>query len=154
MNKRNISSLQAIYELLGKLTPKQFKIFYGILVHCRAHGKGFISKQNLFNLWCELNYHCYELDEGFPNPYDDYDLLKDFCHAHPYYFIDILPIDLIAKLFVEYCDERLDVLQNLVRILYSQGSRAAHQYILDEYGFEHTVEELETDLKEHIAIFS
>ena len=150
MNQCTTSSSNAICELLSKLSSKQFKVFYGILVHCRAHGKSFISKHSFFNLWCELNYYCHELDESFPDPYYDYELLKDFCHAHPYYFIDRLPIDLIANLFSDYCDERLDVLETLVQILYSQGSRAAHQYILDEFKFDHTVEELFYDLEKHI----
>ena len=154
MNQCTTSSLNAIREVLSKLTPEQFKIFYGILVHCRAHDDGFISNQKFFNLWCELNYYCHEQDESFPTPYDDYELLKDFCHAHPYYFIDRLPINLIADLFSEYCDERLDILENLVRILYSQGSRAAHQYILDEFKFNHTADALELDWEKHIKYFS
>lgn len=153
MNQCTTFSSNAICELLSKLSSKQFKVFYGILVHCRAHGKSFISKHSFFNLWCELNYYCHELDESFPDPYYDYELLKDFCHAHPYYFIDRLPIDLIANLFSDYCDERLDVLETLVQILYSQGSRAAHQYVLDEFKFDHTVEELEANLEEHIKHF-
>ena len=41
----------------------------------RVDQKAFISKQNFFNLWGELNVLCYEADEGFPNV-DDYELVK------------------------------------------------------------------------------
>lgn len=148
------SPCKVLYKYLSKFTPLQLKIFYAIFVHCRAHGQSFISPSNFFNLWCELNYRCYELDESFPDPYDDYELLRDFCRAHPYYFIDILPVDLISNLFAEHCDERLDVLENLVKILYNQGSRAAHQYVLGEFKFDHTVDELEVNLEKHTKHFS
>ena len=154
MNQCTTSSPRATREILSKLSPEQFKIFFGIIVHCRAHGKGFISKRSFFNLWCELNYYCHELDESFPDQYNDIEEMRSFCHRYPYYFIDRLPINLIANLFSEYCDERLDVLENLVQILYNQGSRAAHQYVLDEFKFDHNADELLSDLEEHIARFS
>jgi hypothetical protein len=125
-----------------------------MLVHCHAHGKGFISKQNFFNLWCELNYYCHELDKNFPDMYYNHEAIRSFCHRYPYYFIDRLPVNLIANLFSEYCDERLDILENIIQILDHQGSRAAHQYILDEFKFNHNVDELVSDLEEHIARFS
>ena len=71
---------------LLKLDSRQLKMFYGILVHYWVKYKFFISSQNFLNLWCELNKLCYEVDESFPDPYDDHELLKSFCQAHPYYF--------------------------------------------------------------------
>ena len=73
-----------------KLTKKQRKFFWAIFIHCWASSKALIDKQNFFNLWCELNYLCHELDESFPDPYDDREAIRSYCHAHPYYFIDIL----------------------------------------------------------------
>lgn len=139
-----------LYIHLCKLSAKQFKVFYGIFVHCWAHNKSFLSMQNFFNLWCELNYLCHELDESFPDWYDDHNEIKSFCQQNPFYFIDILPLELIAKLFAEYCDERLQILENLVQILYKQGSWAAHQYVIEEFKLGHTADEMAADLEEHI----
>ena len=139
-----------IKEALSKLDTKQFKIFYAIIVHCRAHNKHFISTQNLFNLWCELNILCAEFDESFPSPYDDHLLLKSFCSTHPYYFIDILPIELIAKLFSEHLDNHLNTVIKLIQIIYEQDSKVVHQHIIDKFKFDHTADKLDLDLKEHI----
>ena len=144
-----------IKERLQKLNTNQLKIFYAMIVHCRAHQKSFISTSNLFNLWCELNALCYDLDPSFPNPHDDHKLLKDFCLAHPYYFIDILPHDLVAKLFSEYFDQRLETLSELIKIIHEQDIKAAHQYIITTLDItDHTLEELVTDLKEHLEYYS
>ncbi len=144
-----------IKERLQTLDTHQLKIFYAIIVHCRAHQKSFISAPNLFNLWCELNTLCHDLDPSFPNPYNDHKLLKDFCQAHPYYFIDILPHNLIAKLFSEYFDQRLETLSQLIQIIHEQDIKAAHQYIITTLDItDHTVEELVADLKEHLQYYS
>ena len=139
-----------IKESLGKLDRKQFKIFYAIIVHCRAHDKHFISTQNFFNLWCELNALCAEFDESFPSPYDDHLLIKSFCNAHPYYFIDILPIELIAKFFSEHLDQHLDIVPNLITLIYKEDPKTVHQYIIDEFNINHTADELFHDLENHI----
>lgn len=143
-----------IKEYLSKLDAKQFKIFYTFIVHCRAHSKHFISTQNLFNLWCELNVLCAEVDESFPSPYDDHLLLKSFCHAHPYYFIDILPLKLIAKLFSEHLNQHLDILLNLIQVIYEKDFKSAHQYIIDKFNIDHTADKLVSDLEEHIKYYS
>ena len=143
-----------IKESLIKLNTKQFKIFYAIIVHCRAHNKHFISTQNLFNLWCELNVLCSEFDESFPSPYDDHLLLKSFCSAHPYYFIDILPIEIIAKLFSEYLNKNLNALLKLIQIIYEEDLKFVCQYIVDKFSIDHTVDELVSDLEEHIKQYS
>ena len=144
-----------IKERLRKLDTDQLKIFYAMIVHCRAHQKSFISTPNLFNLWCELNQLCYEFDNSFPNPHDDHKLLKDFCLTHPYYFIDILPHNLVAKLFSKYLDQRLETLSELTKIIYEQDIQAAHQYIITALDItDHTLEELVADLKEHLEYYS
>ena len=144
-----------IKEHLQKLNTDQLKIFYAMIVHCRAHQKSFISTPNLFNLWCELNQLCHEFDNSFPNPYDDHKLLKDFCQTHPYYFIDILPHNLVAKLFSEYLDQRLETLSELTKIIHEQDIKAAHQYIITALDItDHTLEELVADLKEHLEYYS
>ena len=81
-----------LYEYLSKLDKAQLKAFYGMLVHYWVNQKAFISKHNFFNLWCELNVLCHEVDEGFPD-INDHELVKSYCHEHPYYFIDILPLE-------------------------------------------------------------
>ena len=73
-----------------------------------------LSDHNFLNLWCELNKLCYEVDESFPDPYDDHELLKSFCQAHPYYFIDILDPGLITDLLCEYLDDRLNILVAII----------------------------------------
>ena len=143
-----------IEERLQKLDTYQLKIFYAMVVHCRAHDKSFISTQNLFNLWCELNALCHELAESFPDPYDDHAVLKDFCQAHPYYFIDTLPVELIAKLFAEHVDQHLDTLSKLIQIIYEQDVKAALQYSIHKFGIDHTADELVADLEKHIKYFS
>ena len=94
MNYKDEFEKSMLKDNLLKLSKHKLKMFYGILVHAWASQRAFISKQNFFNLWCELNELCYELDEEFPDPYDDHELLKSFCHAHPYYFIDILELQI------------------------------------------------------------
>lgn len=141
---------RSLYKLLSKLDVTQFKMFYSIFVHYWTNHKHFISTQNFFNLWCELNVLCAEFNKSFPSPYDDHLLLKSFCKAHPYYFIDILPIELIAKLFSEHLDQHLDTLLNLIDIIYEANSLTAHQYIIDKFNIKHTADELFYDLEEHI----
>ena len=104
----NAQDKAPLKESLYQLDTYQIKLFYGILVHCWACRKAFISTQNFRNLWCELNYLCSIADEGFPDPYD-YELLRSFCHAHPYYFIDKLSSEIIIDLFCEYVDDRLGI---------------------------------------------
>ena len=107
-NKRKLK------EYMLRLDAQQFKLFYSIFVHYWVKHKAFISNQNFLNLWCELNLICSEVDESFPDPYDDHELLKSFCQAHPYYFIDILDPGLITDLLCEYLDDRLNILVAII----------------------------------------
>ena len=139
---------------LMKLNQYQLKLFYGMLVHYWAEYRFFIGKQNFFNLWCELNYLCYEVDESFPSPYDDYELLKSFCHAHPYYFIDILDPELVINLFCEYLDDRIDVLAMVANKLSTEGLKAAYEHSNEVLVLSENVEELVAEAEEHLKTFS
>ena len=151
--KSDSDSKQALLKHLSKLTAHQFKAFYAAFVHYLVHHECFISKQNLFNLWCELNLLCHELDESFPEQYDDHEALKDFCHFHPYYFIDRLPLDLVAKLFAQYVDDRINVLTNFAKILYDADMRAAYTYINDALELNESIDELVSETEIHVKFF-
>lgn len=143
-----------LYEYLLKLNAYQFKIFYGALVYYWAKYKLFISKQNFFNLWCELNLACHELDESFPDQYDDRDLICSFCKAHPYYFIDRLPIPLIAKLFAEYIDGHTEILINIVAKIRDADIHAAYTYANQALGLDDDVDVLVQETQYHLKNFS
>ena len=139
---------------LMKLNQYQLKLFYGMLVHYWAEYRFFISKQNLFNLWCELNYLCYEVDESFPVPYDEHELLKSYCHEHPYYFIDILAPELVINLFCEYLDDRIDILATMANKLSTEGLKAAYERSNEALGLSENVEKLIAEAEEHVKMFS
>ncbi len=44
------------------MNKEEFKLFYSILVHYWVNYKFFISKMSFFNMWCELNKLCHEVD--------------------------------------------------------------------------------------------
>ncbi|MBE6580160.1 MAG: hypothetical protein E7650_00910 [Ruminococcaceae bacterium] len=138
-----------------KLTKKQRKFFWAIFIHCWASSKTLIDKQSFFNLWCELNYLCHELDESFPDPYDDREAIRSYCHAHPYYFIDILTPKMIANLFAEYCySESLDFLTTLAQKLHEDDLKAAYAYANEALGLDENIDERVTEVEEHISTFS
>lgn len=141
-------------ENLLQLDKRQLKLFYAILVHHWASRRVFISKQNFHNLWCDLNYHCSEVDESFPDPFDDYDLLRSFCHAHPYYFIDILSPELIINLFCSYLDDRLDILAMIVNKLNKEGLRAAYEHSKKTLDITEDIDDLVAQTEEHVNLFS
>ena len=145
---------QEVYECLSTLDKYKFKVFYSIFVHCWAQDKSFITKQNLFNLWCELNALCHELDESFPDQYDDHKLIKSFCQAHPYYFIDMLPLELVAKLFSKYCDKNLAVLTKLGKILQNQEPLAVIDFLIDELDLNIASDELINEIKCYIDVIA
>ena len=146
-----MNQFNTLYKQLHRLNTKQFKLFYGLLVHCWVNQKIFISKQNFFNLWCELNVLCHEVDEGFPNIYD-HKLVKSYCQEHPYYFIDILDLETVIKLFCEHIDDRIDILAALVQKLDMEGIRAA--YANEVLGLNEDIEDLVAQTEEHVDAFS
>ena len=138
---------------LIKLDNRQLKMFYGILVHYWVKKKYFISDQNFLNLWCELNKLCYEVDESVPDPYDDHELLKSYCQARPYYFIDILEPGLITDLFCEYLDDRLNILVTILDKLTTGDLRASYEYSNKMLGLNEDVEELVKESLDHLRAY-
>ena len=153
MKNRNILRIQLKNNLI-KLNKDQLKMFFGMLVHYWVKYKFFISKKNLFNLWCELNYLCYEVDKSFPEPYDDYELLKSFCQAHPYYFIDILAPELVINLFCQCFDDRIGVLAMIAHKLGVDGLKAAYEYSNEALGLSENINVLVSEGEEHIRLCS
>ena len=148
MNQSSHNS-SPLYEYLSKLEKAQLKAFYGMLVHYRVSQNAFISRQNVFNLWCELNVLCHEINEGFPD-ITDHELIKSYCHAHPYYFIDILDTRIVAKLFCEYLDDRIDILTTMVQRLDTEGIWAACECVNEALGLSENIDELVTEIEKHI----
>lgn len=139
-------------ELL-ELDKRQLKLFYSVLVHYWVKNKSFISKQNFFNLWCELNELCSEVDEGFPEPHNDYKLLKSYCQAHPFYFIDILDPRLVIKLFCEHLDSKVDILIKVANKLDTGGLRAAYECCNEALGMNEDVDNLVLETEAYIGYF-
>ena len=153
MKEKNSPTLM-LYKNLSKLNVEQFKVFHSIFIHYWVNYKFFISSQNLFNLWCELNQHCHESDESFPAQYDNHEEIKSFYQTYPYYFIDKLPIDIISKLFSDHIDNRVDILTNIVKTLYEVNVFAAYTYANKTLGVNESVDILVSETQEHIKYFS
>ena len=124
-----------------------------MLVHYWVNKKAFISKQNFFNLWCELNVLCHEIDEGFPD-ITDHELIKSYCHQQPYYFIDILDTGIVAKLFCEYLDDRIDILTTVAQKLDTEGIWAACECVNEALSLSENIDELVAEIENHIREFS
>ena len=148
------NSKSVLKDDLMKLNKYQLKLFYGMLVHYWAQYRFFISKQNFFNLWCELNFLCAEVDESFPDPFDDHELLKSYCHEHPYYFIDILAPEPVINLLCEYLNDRIDTLAMIANKLSTEGLRDSYEYINKVMGLSEDVDELVRQTEEHIKGFA
>ena len=144
----------ALYSQLRKLNIAQFKIFYGAFVHYLARYRYFISKQNFVNLRCELNLLCHELDESFPDQYDDYEIMKSFFLVHPYYYMDKLPIELMAKLFSELVDNRIDVLTGIAKAAAETDIHGVYAYASHILGLNEQIDILAAQAKQHIKDFS
>ena len=144
----------ALYSQLKKLNIAQFKIFYGAYVHYLVNYNCFICKQNLFNLRCELNQFCHELDESFPDQYDDHKLMKSFFLAHPYYYMDKLPIELMARLFTEHVDNHIDILSGIAQTVFESDIYATYSYANKALGLNEHIDTLVTKAQNHIKDFS
>ena len=142
-----------LYEYLSKLNKVQLKAFYGMLVHYIASQNAFISRQNIFNLWCELNVLCHEVNECFPD-ITDHELVKSYCHDHPYYFIDILEPESAIKLFCQYLDDRFGILAAMAQKLNTEGIRGACECVNEALGMSEDIDELATEIEEHIKTYS
>ena len=154
MSKKDKNDRAFLKKILYRLDNYQMKLFYGILVHCWASQKAFISTQNFRNLWCELNYVCAEIDDSFPDPYDDFELLKSFCQAHPYYFIDILDQEQVINLFCQHLENRIDILATVAAKLHTEGLWAACAYATQALGLNEDADELVAQAEEHVQTYS
>ena len=139
---------------LNNLNKEQFKRFWGLFLHYWINYNLFISKQQFFNLWCELNFLCYEVDESFPSPYDDYKLMKSFYQVHPYYFIDTLDLDIVKNLFCDHVNDRIDILSTIAKKLHISGLMASYEYSNKALGLNENVDELVAKAEKHIKEFS
>ena len=139
---------------LQKLDTYKFKLFFTIVASYWVKYKFFISDQNFFNLWCELNELCHEVDESFPDQYDDRDIIMDFCQQHPYYFIDILCPDMVQNLFCEYLDDRLDILITIVQKLHTEDLKTVYEYINTALKLSENIDKLVEQTKEYIQTFT
>ena len=148
------NSKSVLKDNLRELNKYQLKLFYGMLVYYWAAHRYFISKQNFFNLWCELNSLCAEVDESFPDPFDDHELLKSYCHEHPYYFIDILAPELVINLLCEYFDDRIDTLAMIANKLRTEGLKAAYERSNEALGLSENVDELVLNAEDQLRAFS
>ena len=153
MNYQDENTRAVLKSGLQQLNRQQLKIFYSILVHYWVTHKFFISKWNFFNLWCELNVLCHEIDEGFPD-ITDHELIKSYCHQYPYYFIDILDTGIVAKLLCEYLDDRIDILTTVAQKLDTEGIWAAYECINEAMGLAEYIDGLVQETEEHIKEFS
>ena len=151
MNKENAKSLMKAMKNFDK---KQLKIFYDIIVYYWVHYKAFITKQNFFNLWCELNFYCYEADEGFPSPYDDRELMKSFCQDHPYYFIDILDPNLVKNLFCQHLNADINILICVAKKIDMEDIRGAHECVVKYLEVNKNIRKLTRETQERVEAFS
>lgn len=145
---------RSLYKHLSKLSTLKLKSFYVVFVHYWADYKLFINKQNLYNLWCELNWFCHEFDESFPEQYDNLKEMESFYGANPYYFIDILPTKIIAALFSEFVDNHIDILINIARILFEFDIHDAYAYVSKALGLNEHIDILVSETQDHIKYFS
>lgn len=143
-----------LYKQLKKLNDTQFKVFYGAFVHYLMNCNCFISKQNLFNLYCELNQLCHEFDESCPAQYDDHELMKSFFLAHPYYYMEKLPIVLLARLFAEYVDDHINILSGIAKTAFEADIYATYSYANKALGLNEQIDTLTEQVIKHMEDFS
>ena len=154
MNYKDNMARTILKNDLMKLDKRQLKLFYSVLVHYWVKNKSFISKQNFFNLWCELNEYCCEADEGFPDPHDDHHLTTSFCQAHPFYFIDMLEPGLVIKLFCDHLDNKIDILIKVANKLSTGDLRAAYECCNEALGMNEDIDNLVLETEAYIGYFS
>ena len=154
MDNKTIILKRHLRSKLEVMDKEEFKLFYSILVHYWCNYKFFISTKNFFNMWCELNEFCHETDESFPDQHTDHNLMKDFCIKHPYYFVDILDLGLVKKLFCEYMDQDLDTIIDATIKLHREDLRAAYECINEAMGLSEDADKLVSNTEEHMKEFS
>lgn len=150
----NSTTYNLLYNSLNKLDITQFKALYRILTYYWTHYKYFISEQNFLALWCNLNTHCRHLDKDFPAPKRGSKKLTKFCIEHPYYFIDRLPLSLVAKLFSNYLDDRIEIFIGLANTLRKSNILSAYSYANTALGLNDPINELAIQAEESIKSYS
>lgn len=80
--------------------------------------------------------------------------MKSFCIEHPYYFIDILDLGLVKKLFYQYLDKELDTIAMAADILHMKGLGAAYEYVNKTMGLSENIDELVKQTEEHLIHFN
>jgi hypothetical protein len=80
--------------------------------------------------------------------------MKDFCVKQPYYFVDILDLRLVKKLFWEYMDQDLDTIIDATIKLHREGLRAAYECINEAMGLSEDIDKLVSNTEEHMKEFS
>jgi hypothetical protein len=98
--------------------------------------------------------HCSKADKGFPVPHYDHELLKSFCQAHPFYFIDILDPGLVIKLFCEHLDNKLDILATTANKLRTGDLRAAYECCNEALNMVEDVEKLVIEAEAYVSCLS
>lgn len=73
-----------------------------------------------------------------------FEIARSFSKAHPYYFTDKLPADIIAALFAENVDDRVDILANIAKLL-SEGIYAAYAYAINALGLNESIDTFVTE---------
>ena len=153
-NMNSAKNKDILQENLNQLDKHQLKLFYSILVHYWVNYKYFISKQNFFNMWCEFNQTCSEVDDSFPSPYDDHNLLKSFCHTHPFYFIDTLDNKIVKRLLCQHLNDRIYILSNVAQRLHTGDLMASYEYSNNALGLSENIEKLVSETEKFVKTFS
>ena len=143
--------LQNKLEVMDK---EEFKLFYSILVHYWVNYRIFLSRMNFFYMWCELNKLCHEVDENFPDQYENHKAVRDFCVEHPFYFVDILDLRVVKSIFWRYIHKDLEVINIALRKLHREGLRAAYEYINWAMDLKENIDELVKETEKNMEEFS
>ena len=80
--------------------------------------------------------------------------MKSFFLAHPYYYMDKLPIELMASLFAEFVDNRIDVLTGIAKAAAETDIHGVYAYANHILGLNEQIDILAAQAKQHIKDFS
>ena len=105
---------------------------------------------NIFNR--VFNNHL--LVRAYFKPIFIYKLLKSYCIAHPYYFIDILDTQIVTDLFCEHINHKLGILTMIANKLATEGLWAAYESSNKALGLSENIAELVAETEKHLHFFS
>ena len=80
--------------------------------------------------------------------------MKSFFLAHPYYYMDKLPIELMARLFAEHVDDHIDILSGIAQTVFEADIYATYSYANKALGLNEHIDTLATKAQSHIKNFS